>query len=398
MISSPTLEPAGWPRRVTLLGSTGFIGRSALDVIDRLPERLQVFGLGARSNVELLARQIEQHRPQVVALADQALEGELRSRIGGRWRGTLLLGEEGVEQLAAATEPDVVLNGLVGASGMRPTWLALQAGKIVALANKESLVIAGELLMAHARRYGGVLLPVDSEHNGLFQCLDGRPPGEVSRIILTASGGPFRCRSLSSFDSITPEEALRHPTWTMGPRITIDSATLLNKGFEVCEARWLFGMDPERIEVWIHPQSVVHGLVEWQDGSTLAQMSVPDMRIPIQFALCYPHRFDGQHRRCDLSSYGSLDFSLPEPERYPCLALARRALGEGGSAAAVLNAADEVLIQAFLDRRISFPAIATGLARVLDRRPAGPATNLEAVLEADHWAREEATRIVETAS
>jgi len=338
-------------------------------------------------------------QPRLVALADASREAEFRRALAGRWNGTLLLGAAGLEELAALSEADVVLNGLVGASGLRPTWLALRAGKTVALANKESLVIAGEFLVSEARRCGGRILPVDSEHSGLFQCLEGHgregeANADVARIILTASGGPFRTRPLETFASITPAEALRHPTWNMGPRITVDSSTLLNKGFEVIEAHWLFGVAPDRIEVWIHPQSIVHGLVEWRDGSTVAQMSVPDMRSPIQFALCHPHRPDGSLMAVDLPGKGPLEFSLPSPERYPCLDLARRALREGGNAAAVLNAADEVAVEAFLGGRIPFPEIARSLVRVLDQRPRSGAENLEAVLEADRWARAEATRIL----
>ncbi len=382
------------PRRVAVLGSTGSIGCSALDVISRLPERLEVYALAARSRVDLLAEQAAATQPAVVALGDPLLADEFRARVGARWSGRVLLGAEGVEEIAASTDADVVLNGLVGAAGLRPSWLALRAGRTLALANKESLVLAGEVLMREAARSQGRMLPVDSEHSGLFQCLDGHPPESVSRIVLTASGGPFRARDLSTFDAIAPGEALRHPTWKMGPRITVDSATLLNKGFEVLEAHWLFAVEPARIEVWIHPQSIVHGLVEWVDGSTTAQLSVPDMRIPIQFALCHPHRLDGNLPKCDLTMAGALEFSAPDPARYPCLGLARRALQEGGTAPSVLNAADEIVVEAFLQGRIRFPQIAVCLERVLDARPADPADSLEAVLEADAWARAQAARVL----
>jgi 1-deoxy-D-xylulose-5-phosphate reductoisomerase len=387
-------SPLGRPRRVTVLGSTGSIGRAACDVIARMPGRLELFALAAGSNVELLAEQVRILRPRVVALARADLETELRSRLGAGWSGALLFGPTAAESVAAMEEADVVLNGLVGAAGLRPTWRALRAGRTIALANKESLVIAGEFLADEARRGGARLLPVDSEHNAIFQALGEHDPSWIRRLILTASGGPLRERDAATLGSVTPAEALKHPTWSMGPRITIDSATLLNKGFEVIEAHWLFSVPPERIEVWIHPQSIVHGLVEWVDGSTTAVLSSPDMRIPIQNALCYPERLDGPVPACDLTVRGRLDFARPEPARYPCLALARRALAAGGTAAAALNAADEVLVAAFLDGRIAFPRIAEGLERVLDLGSAVTGHDLDAVLEADRWARAQAESIV----
>lgn len=384
------------PRRVTVLGSTGSIGRAACEVISGLNDRFEVFGLAAGSQVALLAEQVLRHQPAVVSLADPGREDELRIRLAGRWNGALLLGPEGAATLAGCAEADVVLNGLVGAAGLKPTWAALRAGKRIALANKESLVIAGEFLTREARRTGGLLLPVDSEHCGVFQCLDGRSPAEIRRIVLTASGGPFLKRPAATFSAITPQEALRHPVWSMGPRITIDSATLLNKGFEVMEAHWLFGVEPAAIEVWIHPQSIVHGLVEWVDGSTTAQLSSPDMRLPIQYALCHPERWPGPLPPVDLTRHGALEFFRADPERYPCLGLARRVLAEEGTAAAVLNAADEVVIHAFLEGKILFTRIHECLARVLDRRPPMPSETLDHLLEADRWARGEAMRVVDT--
>lgn len=388
------ISPPGRPRRVTVLGSTGSVGRAACDVISRLSGRLEVFALAAGSNVELLARQVHAFRPRVVALGRADLESELRDRIGVGWSGSLLFGPSGVEAVAAMEEADVVLNGLVGAAGLRPTWRALTAGRAVALANKESMVIAGEFLAAEAERRGAKLLPVDSEHNAIFQALNGQGPEAVRRLVLTASGGSLRERDPATLGTVTPADALRHPTWVMGPRITVDSATLLNKGFEVIEARWLFGVTPDQIEVWIHPQSVVHGLVEWIDGSTTAVLSAPDMRIPIQNALCYPARVTGPVAGCDLTSYGRLDFARPDPGRYPCLTLAQRALAEGGTAPAVLNAADEVLVAAFLEERIGFLRIGEGLERVLDRRPGDGGNDLDAVQEADRWARAQAEAVI----
>lgn len=382
------------PRRIAILGSTGSIGTSALDVIDRLPERLSVFALTAGSNSQRLAEQTLAARPRIIGLADRAGETELRSRLAGRWEGEIWIGADAAERIAALAEVDLILNGLVGASGLRPSWNALHAGKPLALANKESLVIAGACLTREARRTGAAILPVDSEHNGLFQLLAGARPDQIGRLILTASGGPFRKREIGTFDSISPAEALAHPTWKMGPRITIDSATLLNKGFEVMEARWLFDLEPDRITVWIHPQSIVHGLVEWVDGSTTAQLSVPDMRIPIQNALCHPERFESGLPRCDLTRLGALEFEPPEPRRYPCLGLAQRASREGMTAPAVLNAADEVLVASFLSGEIHFPQIAECLERVLDERPPSTRDDLETVLEADAWGRQAARAVL----
>jgi 1-deoxy-D-xylulose-5-phosphate reductoisomerase len=330
----------------------------------------------------------------VVGLADASREHALRDRLGGRWNGELFLGADAPERIARLPEVDVVLNGLVGALGLRPSWSAVRAGKRLALANKESLVVAGHLLTREARAQGVPILPVDSEHNALFQLLHGQKGSAVARVILTASGGPFRTRALDTMAAVTPAEALAHPTWSMGERITIDSATLLNKGFEVLEARWLFDLEPEQVAVWIHPQSIVHGLVEWVDGSTTAQLSTTDMRIPIQLALCHPERIDGGLPRCHLPSLGPLEFLEADEARYPCLRLAREALRAGGTAPAVLNAADEVLVASFLKGEIAFPQIAEGLARVLDRRPSSVGETLDAVLAADAWAREEVRSVL----
>lgn len=375
------------PRRVALLGSTGSIGQAALDVIARLPEKLRVFAIVARSNLDRLIEQTLTHQPAVVGISRSELAGAFRERTSGRWQGELIVGESAPAQVASLAEADVVLNGWVGAAGLLPSRAALRAGKPLALANKESLVIAGGALLRESARSGAPILPVDSEHSGIFQLLLGQDRDAVDRIVLTASGGPFRTRPLTEFSEITPAEALRHPTWAMGPRITVDSATLLNKGFEVLEAHWLFGLPSERIEVWIHPQSIVHGLVEWRDGSTTAQLSVPDMRIPIQIALTHPERPGGTLPRCDLTQVSPLEFGRPDPDRYPCLELARRALAEGATAPAVLNAADEVAVEAFLDARLPFPEIPRVLARLLDERPRESSDELEAVLEADAWAR-----------
>ncbi len=300
--------------------------------------------------------------------AESAIRRPCGSSANGRrcvWKGEILEGPEGIAALAAC-DAEVVVNGLVGAHGLVPSIAALRAGRILALANKESLVIGGELLQRAAEEGGGRILPVDSEHSGLLQCLEGREAASVERVILTASGGPFRTWSPDRIACGAPgRSACGIPTWSMGPRITIDSATLLNKGFEIHEARWLFDLPAERIDVWIHPQSIVHAIVEWPDGSLIAQLSIPDMRLPIQYALCHPDRPDGGLPRCDLTLEGRLDFEPVDPDRYPCLALARQALQMGGTAPAVLNAADEVLVAAFMEGRIGFGDIARLLARLL---------------------------------
>lgn len=350
--------------------------------------------LSAREDHAGLAELILIHRPKIAALASEESAGLLRAALRGRWDGEIWSGPDASGKLAALPEADIVLNGIVGAAGLRPSKAALAAGKRLALANKESLVIAGEIIIQELAAGGGSLLPVDSEHSALFQCLDGHPSGDVSRLILTASGGPFRGRSASDLEQVTPEQALCHPTWSMGPRISVDSATMLNKGFEVMEARWLFDLEPDRIGVWIHPQSIVHGLVQWKDGSTTAQLAAPDMRGPIVYALSYPERWDAGLPQCDLTGLGALEFEAADPDLYPCLGLAGRALKEGGTAPAVLNAADEVAVAAFLQGRIPFPGIAECLERVLDARPGDALEDLESVFEADRWAREHAGTVL----
>lgn len=381
-------------RRIAVLGATGSIGSSALDVIARLPERLELVAVSARRDAARLAEIVRIHRPRVAALGEPAAAEEFRARVP-EWDGELLVGSDASTRVAGLADIDLVLNGLVGAAGLAPSWATISRGCPLALANKESLVIAGELLTREAAACGAPILPVDSEHNAIFQLLTGGRVAEVGRLVLTASGGPFRQRDLDTFEAIEPAEALRHPTWSMGARITVDSATLLNKGFEVLEARWLFGIPADRIEVWIHPESIVHGLVEWCDGSTTAQLSLPDMRVPIQNVLCHPERVEGGLDRCDLTRIGSLHFAAPEVERYPCLRLAYRALEEGGTAPAVLNAGDEVFVAAFLAGEIRFPEIARCLRTLLDRRDDGPAGSIDELLAADAWARSEARRVLD---
>ena len=338
---------------VLILGSTGSIGEQAIDVIDRSPD-LRIRALSADSSWERLIAQAQAAGVGTVALADEAAADSARN---SGWDGRVLSGEEGIRELILRTEPDVVLNAIVGSAGLGPTIVALTEGIGLALANKESLVVGGELVMALSEASDARIAPVDSEHSALHQLISSEPPGVVDRLVLTASGGPFRGRDPSTFGEITVEEALAHPTWRMGPKITIDSATLMNKGLEVIEARWLFGIPGDRVDILVHPQSIVHSMVEFVDGTVLAQLGVTDMRLPIQYALSYPERWDAAIPGMDLTRAMRLDFEVPDRERFPCLDLAYRALAAGGSLPAVLNAANEEAVAAFLDGRIPFTAI-----------------------------------------
>ncbi|MDR7523131.1 MAG: 1-deoxy-D-xylulose-5-phosphate reductoisomerase [Armatimonadota bacterium] len=378
--------------RLVVLGSTGSIGRAALEVAEGLGD-VEVMGLSARANVELLATQARRWRPRAVAILDPAAAARVQGDLPPGVR--LLVGADGLLALASMPEADVVLVALVGAAGLSPTLAALAAGHDVALANKEALVAGGALVTAARERSGARLLPVDSEHSAIFQCLAGQDRAAVRRLILTASGGPFLRRPLQDLRSATVEEALAHPTWNMGPKVTIDSATLMNKGLEIIEAHWLFGVAAAQIEVVIHPQSLVHSMVEFIDGSTIMQAGVPDMRGPIQYALTAPRRRPGPVRPLEWSRL-HLTFEQPDPERFPALALARRALELGGVAPAVLNAANEVAVVKFLQGTIRFPEIVETVAAVLERCEPRPADSLESVLDADAWARREADRVIGT--
>jgi 1-deoxy-D-xylulose-5-phosphate reductoisomerase len=342
-------------RNIAILGSTGSIGRSTLEVVARFPGRFRVTYLTAHKNIDLLLEQINQFRPRGVVLHDPASAERLRSMVDGATE--VLVGEEGVLEVAGREDVDIVLSALVGFAGLKPTLRAVEAGKSVALANKETLVVGGELVMRRVREKGIRLLPVDSEHSAIFQCLQGENVRDVERLILTASGGPFLNLEKDLFASVTVAQALNHPTWRMGNKITIDSATLMNKGLEVIEAFWLFGVPPERIEVVIHPQSIIHSMVEFADGSTKAQLGVPDMKLPIQYALTYPERPASPHQRVDFAALREMTFLPPDTARFPCLPLAYRALAMGGTAPAVLNAANEVAVQMFLDGDLPFAAI-----------------------------------------
>jgi len=378
-------------KRIALMGATGSIGASALSVVEHFPDRFQIVSMAAGSNLEKLLPAIAAHRPKVVSVKTREDAARVRAEFPGLAVG---FGEQGLNDVATCPDADVVLGGLVGSLGLSSAWEAVKLGKTLALANKEALVVAGEPLMAAARASGAAVLPVDSEHCALHQALRCGTPGEVSRLLLTASGGPFRTRPFETFGSITVEDALSHPTWKMGPKITIDSATMMNKGLEVIEARWLFDVPADRIEVVIHPQSIVHSMVEYVDGSLIAQMSPNDMRFPILYALSYPERVPTPLPPLNVSGLGRLDFLPLDPTRYPAVPLAYAALKEGGSAPAVLNAANEIAVEAFLAGRIPYAAIVEMVARVLSRHDVVSVPSVAAALEVDAWARREAASIL----
>ncbi len=398
MTAEATGRMASNPRALTILGATGSIGRNTLDVVSRHPGAYTVHALTAHSSSEALVELCLTYNPRIAVLAGRDEDAFLRRRLREAGCTTdFLFGPEAL--LRAVENCDVVMAAIVGAAGLAPTLAAARAGKQVLLANKEALVMAGPLFMREARDAAAVLLPIDSEHNAVFQCLPTDAAGraatrEVRRIVLTASGGPFRTASLEKLKSVTPEEACAHPNWVMGRKISVDSATMMNKGLEVIEARWLFDVDPSRIEVVIHPQSIVHSLVEYIDGSMLAQLSNPDMRVPIAHALAYPNRFASGASPLDLAAIGQLNFELPDMRRFPCLGLAYEALQAGGTAPAILNAANETAVEAFLRGRLSFTGIAQVNEEVLALVAAGSADTLDCVLEADRRARASAEKCV----
>ncbi|NLJ86037.1 MAG: 1-deoxy-D-xylulose-5-phosphate reductoisomerase [Firmicutes bacterium] len=366
---------------VVILGSTGSIGTQTLDVIMSMPERFQVVGLAAGSNVDRLERQIREFKPTVASLADTAAANRLGSR--GLEGTTILSGQRGILEMVQRDDVDIVLNAIVGAEGIRPTLAAIEAGKDIALANKETLVAAGSVIMAAVDRYGVRLLPVDSEHSAIFQCLQGANDKHLHKIILTASGGPFRQSSLEKLRQVSVSEALNHPTWDMGGKITIDSATLMNKGLEVIEAHWLFGVPGEQIDVVVHPQSIIHSLVELTDGSVLAQLGVADMRLPIQYALTYPERLPSSVAPLDLATIGKLEFEAPDTKRFPCLELAYDALKMGGTYPTVLNASNEVAVEAFVNGEIGFLDIPRLVRDALDNHQGVSSPSIHEILAAD---------------
>jgi 1-deoxy-D-xylulose-5-phosphate reductoisomerase len=388
-------------RKLAILGSTGSIGRQTLSVVEAMPERFSVVALAAGSNVDELVGQIERHKPEVVSIGDVAKVDELAARLKAKGVSPLPAihhGREGMLAVGTHAAADIVVSAAVGVVGLEATYEAVKLGKIIALSNKEVLVAAGELVMAAAKKAGRELLPVDSEHNAVHQCLRGGEHREVLRLVLTASGGPFRKSPLASLKDVTPEQALAHPNWKMGSRITIDSATMMNKGFEVIEARWLFGVRPDQIEVVIHPQSTIHSMVEFVDGSVLAQLGPTDMRMPIQYALTYPERVASNQVALNWSKLRRLDFARVSTRRFPCLRLAREAMKKGGAMPCALNAADEIAVAAFLERRLPFLGIPEVIERVLGRMPRVKFEKMDDVLTADLEARRMAKEEVERAA
>ncbi|MFN0111565.1 MAG: 1-deoxy-D-xylulose-5-phosphate reductoisomerase [Blastocatellia bacterium] len=378
-------------KQVAILGSTGSIGCNTLRVIEAFKGEFSVAALGAGSQVELLAEQIEQFRPRVVSVSGEDSADKLRYELKKRNvadQPKIFTGVDGLSEVATVTGAEIVIGAVVGALGLVPTYRALELGRRVALANKETLVVAGELMTQAAERSGAELLPVDSEHNALHQCLRGERRHELKRLILTASGGPFRNASREEIEQATPAQALKHPTWRMGAKITIDSATLMNKGLEVIEARWLFNCSADEIDIVVHPQSVVHSMVELIDGSVIAQLGVTDMRHAIQYALTYPDRRESQLPPLDLAAMSKLEFFLPETEKFPCVSQAYRALRAGGTMPAVLNAANEIAVAAFLEEKIRFGEISKLIQSACDAHTVQPVSNLDVVIGADQWARE----------
>lgn len=380
-------------RRIAVLGSTGSIGESTCEVVRGLDGRVEIVALAAGANVELLAAQAREFRPQLVAVADESRAAELAAMLPGV---EVAAGLEGLGRVAAFEPADLVVSAIVGAAGVLPTLEAINAGKDVALANKETLVVAGAVVTELARANGVALIPVDSEHSAIHQCLRAGGRDEVARIVLTASGGPFRTFTRLELDRVTPEMALQHPTWNMGAKVTIDSATLINKALEIIEAHWLFGTPADQLEAVVHPQSVVHSMVEFKDGSTVAQLGMPDMRLPIQYALTYPDRLAGVAEHLDLAVVKELTFEPPDTDRFPGLLLGWRAASAGGTAGAVLNAANEVAVDLFLNRRLRFTDITRIAVRVMDSHSVTHPGSIDDVVEADRWAREKAKAVAPT--
>ncbi len=383
-------------KRITILGSTGSIGRSALDIVSSHRDWFKVAVLTAGNNVDLLEKQIKSFSPEVVALADEMAARELRKRIGRLHASFLqiLSGEDGIAEAATYKDSDFVLSAIVGAASLVPTTSAIRSGKTIGLANKEALVMAGRIMIEESKKYGARILPVDSEHSAIFQCIQGHRKSDVRRIILTASGGPFAGKGIHELNDIKPEDALKHPRWKMGKKITIDSATLMNKGLEVIEAHYLFGLPPQRIDVLIHPQSIVHSIVEFTDRSCIAQLSIPDMKGPISYALTYPERLEDVINVLDLDRIESLTFKKPDSECFPCLSYAYMALEAGGTMPSVLNAANEVAVNAFLNGRIRFTEIPVIIKKTMDHHIVASDAELDVVLEADRWARKKAEEVI----
>jgi len=380
-------------KRISILGSTGSIGQSTLSVVESYQERFTVVALAAGNNVELLEQQVRKFRPSIVSVVSERSAGDLKRRCSDL-SVRILFGVEGMIQVAAADEADITVSAIVGTAGLVPTMAAIHAGKDIALANKEVLVTAGELVMAACRAKGIRLLPVDSEHSAIFQCLLAGANSDIRKLVLTASGGPFRSHSKKDLGKVTLAQALKHPNWSMGRKITIDSATLMNKGLEVIEAKWLFDIAPEKIQVLVHPQSIVHSMVEYHDGAVVAQLGVPDMRGPIAYALSYPERLSDVSPTLDLAKMGTLTFEEPDLDRFPCLAYAFDALKAGGSMTAVLSAANEVAVKYFLEEKIGYTDIARVIRATMDAHTPSSIRTVEDALKADLWARHEAEKVI----
>ena len=383
-------------KHIALLGSTGSIGTNVLALVRQFPDTFRLVGLSAGRNIELLSQQVREFSPECVSIGDPALEGPLAKLLPARYRSKIMSGVEGNCAIATLAEADMVVTAVVGSVGLLPTLAAIRAGKDVGLANKETLVMAGRLVMDEVAQHKVRLLPIDSEHSAIFQALEAGRSEDVAKLILTASGGPFRTWSQGDLHKATPAQALAHPNWSMGRKISIDSATLMNKGLEVIEARWLFGVEPERIEVVVHPQSIIHSLVEYQDGSVVAQLGIPDMRIPIGYALTYPERLPLNLPRLTLSQCSDLSFEQPDLDRFPALQMAFSALRAGGVQPAVLNAANEVAVESFLQGRIGFMDIARVVEQSLANASNGNDLELESILDADRSARRSAEQVIGT--
>ncbi|MFH0992020.1 MAG: 1-deoxy-D-xylulose-5-phosphate reductoisomerase [bacterium] len=381
------------PKNIAILGSTGSIGQNSLEIIRNLPHLFRAHYLTANKNITLLQKQIEEFKPKAVVVRDEQNAAVLRNRVDPSLE--VLSGEAGLVELVARDDTEIVISALVGFAGLKPTVAAIEHRKIIALANKETLVVAGELMIALVREYRVTMIPVDSEHSAIFQCLVGEDRLKIAKLILTASGGPFLNTPKEDFSSIAPEHALNHPNWKMGSKITIDSATLMNKGLEVIEAHWLFGLPADQIEVVVHPQSIIHSMVEFVDGSVKAQLGLPDMKIPIQYALTFPHRHPMNGSRVDFPKLGSMTFFHPDKDKFRCLQLAYDALGLGGTAPAVLNAANEVAVNAFLEKKISFDKIPEIINRSLTHHKTIHNPELEHIIETDRAVRRFAGTLVE---
>ncbi|MGI6328656.1 MAG: 1-deoxy-D-xylulose-5-phosphate reductoisomerase [Dethiobacteria bacterium] len=382
-------------QRITILGSTGSIGTQTLRVIDRFPDRFKIVGLSTKRNIKLLEHQIEKYRPEAVAVFDNEKALELKKNIksNSRQKTVILTGEEGITELAALHNAEIVVVALVGFSGLKPTLAAIKEGKEIALANKEALVVGGELIMSEARSRKIIIRPIDSEHSAIFQCINKAAENELNKIILTASGGPFRGWLKEKLVNVTPAQALKHPNWNMGAKITIDSATLMNKGFEVIEARWLFNLDYKKIDVVIHPESIIHSMVEFIDGSILAQMGIPDMVLPIQYALSYPERWGNEFPRLNWREKQQIHFYPPDFDNFPCLNYAYQAGKTGGTLPAVMNAANEVAVEKFLKNELSFLHIPLLIEEIMNRHIVIFNPSLEELITVDSWAREEADAV-----